>query len=55
MTRDGDVRAWVRVVDGRLVLTWQRRTVASWEQGGTRPLTFTERVGWRLAGRTPKP
>jgi len=55
VTEEPDVRGWVRLVDGRLVLTWQRQTASGWEQGGTRPLTLKERVAWRLARRTPKP
>lgn len=51
----GHVRAWVRLVEGRLVLTWQTQAGNEWRRGGTRPLTFSERLRWRIARRTPKP
>jgi hypothetical protein len=47
-----DPRAWVRYVDGRLVLTWRESGKPGVQN---RPLTFAERVLWRLARRTPKP
>lgn len=37
---------FVRYLDGRLVLGGT---------GGDRPLTFRERLAWRLARRTPRP
>lgn len=43
---DVQSRAWVRYLDGRLVLGGA---------GGNRPLTLRERVAWRIAQRTPNP
>lgn len=44
------VRAWVRYVDGRLVVTWREGTNVA-----NRPLTLRERWAWRLAKRVPPP
>lgn len=58
MREDGDTRAWIRLVDGRFVLTWQTRVAPGsddWQPGGTRPLTLKERIAWQAAKRVPKP
>lgn len=50
-----ETRAWVRLVDGRFVVTWQVATPdGGWRPGGTRPLTRREQALWRAAKRVPK-
>lgn len=48
------VRAWVRYVDGAFVLTWRDWSTPT-PTLHHRPLTFFERMLWRLLARTPKP
>lgn len=50
----GAVRTWVRVVDGRLVVTWQTANEFGWSASETRPLTLPERLAWWAARRQPK-
>jgi hypothetical protein len=48
-------RAWVRDVDGRLVLTWLvEERPGEWRRG-ERPLTVRERIAWRAAAKIPRP
>lgn len=61
-----ETRQWVRLVDGKLVLTW-REIVDLSQQGGehvdhrhasvirNRPLTRRERLAWYWLTRTPQP
>ena len=44
-------KAWVRYLDGRLVVTRFTKKAAATK----RPLTFRERFMWRLCRRVPKP
>jgi hypothetical protein len=47
--QDRPARAWVHYHDGRLCLAVRGLTNAH------RPLTFRERLAWRLARRMPRP
>lgn len=43
---------WVRVIDGVLTLCWYEAGTPAQQR---RPLTFAERLAWRLLARTPWP
>ncbi len=49
-----ELRAWVRYLDGRLVLSWHEGGPWGW-RSGSRPLTFRERLAWRLSRKVPAP
>jgi hypothetical protein len=52
----GNVRAWVRRLPSGYVVTWQYLGGhGRWLQGGTRKLTWRERLLWHLAARVPRP